>query len=62
MKFLMRKRFTFGPFYVTVNQAGKLSYGIKVGPVSHNFTRKTTSINTPGPGYVRHQHGKKTQR
>lgn len=56
MKFRARKRFTFGPFYVTVNQAGRMSFGIKVGPFSHNFTRRTSHIDTPGPGGFHHQH------
>jgi hypothetical protein len=62
VKFRARKTFRFGPFRVTLNQAGKLSYGIKVGPFSHNFTRNTTSIDTPGPGGFHHQHGRKGRR
>ena len=60
-RFYARKRFKVGPFYMTVNQAGRRSFGIKVGPISHNFSRKTTSINTPGPGGFRHQHGRKNR-
>lgn len=50
MRFRLRKTKRFGPFYVTVNQAGRLSFGIKLGRFSHNFTRRTTHIDTPGPG------------
>jgi hypothetical protein len=56
MKFRARKRFRFGPFYATVTQSGRWSFGIKIGPFSHNFTRRTSSIDTPGPGGLRHQH------
>lgn len=59
MKFRARKTFWIGPFYMTVNQAGRMTFGIKVGPFTHNFTRRTTSINTPGPGGFHHQHEKR---
>lgn len=58
MKFYARKTFRLGPLYATVTQSGRWSWGIKVGPFSHNFTRRTTSIDTPGPGGFRHQHGR----
>jgi hypothetical protein len=44
---------------MTLTQAGRRSYGIKIGPFTHNFTRRTTSIDTPGPGGFHHQHGRK---
>ncbi len=56
MRYRARKTFRLGPFYMTVTQSGARSYGIRVGPFSHNFTRKTTSIDTPGIGGFRHQH------
>lgn len=59
MRFRARKTFRFGPFRATVNQAGRWSYGIKLGPITHNFTRNTTSIDTAGPGGFHHQHGKR---
>ncbi|MEU7817047.1 DUF4236 domain-containing protein [Pseudonocardia sp. NPDC049154] len=61
MKFYARKRFTFGPLYATVTQSGRWSWGIKIGPFSHNFTSRTSSIDTPGPGGFRHQHGRKNR-
>lgn len=62
MRFYARKRLRFGPFYATVTQSGRWSWGIKVGAFSHNFTRRMTTIDTPGPGYLRHQHGKDHRR
>jgi hypothetical protein len=59
MRFRARKTFRFGPFYMTVNQSGRRSFGIKVWRFSHNFTRRTTHIDTPGPGGFHHQHGKR---
>lgn len=59
MRYYGRKTFRLGPFRATVNQAGRWSFAIKIGPVTHNFTRKTTSIDTPGPGGFRHQHGRR---
>ena len=52
-KFRARKTWRFGPFFVNVTQSGRRSYGIKLGPITHNFTRSTTSVNTPGPGGFR---------
>ncbi|OLM12118.1 hypothetical protein Ae505Ps2_2245 [Pseudonocardia sp. Ae505_Ps2] len=46
----------------TVNQSGRWSFAIKIGPVTHNLTRRTTSIDTPGPGGFHHQHGRGRRR
>lgn len=56
MRFRARKTFRFGPLYFTFTQRGFSSWGVKVGPFTHNVTRKTSSINTPGPGGFHHQH------
>lgn len=56
MEFRARKTFRFGPLYMTMTQAGRRSFGIKLGPFTHNFTRRRTSIDTPGPGGLVHQH------
>lgn len=61
MKFRARKTFRFGIFRATVTQSGRWSWGIKIGPFSHNFTRRTTSIDTPGIGSLHHQHGRRTR-
>lgn len=58
-KFRARKTWRFGPLYATVTQSGRWSWGIKVGPFTHNFTRNSTSVNTPGPGGFRKQWGKR---
>jgi hypothetical protein len=47
---------------MTLTQSGGRSFGIKLGPISHNFTRRTTSIDTPGPGGFHHQHGRRSER
>ncbi|MGH3570100.1 MAG: DUF4236 domain-containing protein [Pseudonocardia sp.] len=49
MRFRARTTFRFGPLRATVNQAGRWSFAIKIGPITHNLTRRTTSIDTPGP-------------
>jgi hypothetical protein len=59
MKFRARKTFRFGPLRMTVNQAGRVSWSIKVGPITHSLSRRTTSIDTPGVGGFTHQHGRK---
>ena len=61
MKFRMRKTFRFGPLFVNFSQRGFSSWGIKLGPFKHNFTRRTSSIDTPGPGGFHHRHGRKTR-
>ncbi|MCU1662046.1 MAG: hypothetical protein JWR58_2111 [Pseudonocardia sp.] len=50
MRFRAHKTFRLGPLYATATQSGRLSFGIKLGPITHNFTRNTRSIDTPGPG------------
>lgn len=62
MRFRARKTFRLGPLRATVNQSGRWSFAITVGPVTHNLTRRTTSIDTPGPGSFHHQHGRRTRR
>jgi hypothetical protein len=62
MRFRARKTFRFGPFYMTLTQSGGRSFGIKLGPITYNFTRRTTSIDTPGPGGFHHQHGRRSER
>lgn len=59
MKFRARKMFRFGPLYFTFTQRGFSSWGVRVGPFTHNFTRKTSSIDTPGLGGFHHQHGRR---
>lgn len=59
MKFRARKTFRLGPLFATFTQRGFSSWGIKVGRFTHNFTRRTSSIDTPGIGHVVHRHGRK---
>jgi hypothetical protein len=46
---------------MTITQSGGRSFGIKLGPITHNFTWNTTSIDSPGLGGF-HQHGRKGKR
>lgn len=50
MRFRLRGRKHFGPFYINYTQRGFTSWGIRLGPFTKNFTRGTSSIDTPGPG------------
>lgn len=59
MKFRGRKTFWVGPVFFTFTQSGFTSWGVGVGRFRHNFTRSTTSIDTPGFGSVHHQHGRR---
>ena len=62
MRFRARKTFRFGPFHATVNQAGRWSYSFRLWRYTYNFTRRTSSFDTPGPGGFHHQHGRKGNR
>lgn len=55
MKFRARKTFRFGPLRMTVNQAGRRSWSIRVWRYTYNITRNTSSFDTPGPGGFHHQ-------
>ncbi len=50
MRYRARKTLRLGPLFWTFTQRGFSSWGIKVGPFTRNFTRGSTSIDTPGPG------------
>lgn len=47
MKFRARKTFRFGPLRMTVNQAGRRSWSIRVWRYTYNITRNTSSFDTP---------------
>lgn len=34
------------------------SWGVKAWRFTHNVTRETSTFNTPGPGYLKHHHGR----
>jgi hypothetical protein len=44
-----RKTCRLGPLCATITPAGRWSFGITNGLISHHFTRRRTSIDTPGP-------------
>lgn len=50
MRFRARKTIRLGPIFFTFTQRGFSSWGIKIGPFTRNFTRGTSTIDTPGPG------------
>lgn len=52
MRFHARKRLRFGPFYVVLTEHGLTSWGIRVWRYTRNFTRGTSTFDTPGPGAV----------
>ncbi len=51
--FSARKTITVGPLFFRFTQNGFASWGIKVGRFTRNFTRDTTTLDTPGPGSLR---------
>lgn len=61
MKFRARKVIRLGPIFFTFTQRGFSSWGLKVGPFTRNFTRGTSTIDTPGIGSL-HFGGKKRGR
>lgn len=52
MRFRARKTRQFGPFRVTVNQSGKVTWGIKVWRYSWSHSTGEHHFNTPGWGHV----------
>lgn len=56
MRFRARKTLRLGPLFWTFTERGFSSWGIRIGRLRHNFTRSTSSIDTPGPGGFTHQH------
>jgi hypothetical protein len=50
MRFRARKTFRVGPLFFTFTQNGFSSWGIRIGPFTKNFTRGTSTIDTPGIG------------
>ena len=51
-RFRARKTFRLGPLFFTFTQRGFSSWGIRIGPFTHNFSRRSSSVDTPGPGSV----------
>jgi hypothetical protein len=47
LTFRMRPR--LGPFRFNLTRRGLASIAVKVGPVTRNLTRGTTTIDGPGP-------------
>lgn len=56
--FRARKTVRIGPLFWTFTQNGFTSWGIRVGPLTRNFTRGSTTIDTPGPGSL-HRPGRR---
>jgi hypothetical protein len=50
MKFRARKSRRIWPFRVTVNQSGKVTWGIKIWRYSWSHTTGEHRFDTPGPG------------
>ena len=49
MPFTFRKRLRLGPLVFNLGRNGFTSWGVKVGPMTWNATRRTTSVDLPGP-------------
>jgi hypothetical protein len=58
MRFRARKTFRLGPVFFVFTQSGFSSWGIRIGPWTHNITRGTHTIDTPGPGSL-HSRGRR---
>lgn len=52
MRFKMRRTRYFGPLRLTINQSGRVTWGLKIGPWSWSAATRKHTIDTPGPGYV----------
>jgi hypothetical protein len=50
IRFRARKTFRIWPFRVTVNQAGRVTWGIKVRRYSWSATTRRHTFDTPGLG------------
>lgn len=61
MRFRARKTVRLGPLFFTFTQSGFSSWGVKVGAFTHNFTRGSSTVDTPGPGSV-HWGGRRRRR
>ena len=49
-KFRYRKQLRLGPLYAWLTPSGVSSWGVKLGRFTHNISRGTTTVDTPGPG------------
>lgn len=63
MRVRYRARRRFGPFAINIAPGKRMlprvsSVAVKIGPVTRNLTRGTTSINTPGLGSVQLDSGR----
>lgn len=52
MKFYARRTFRPWPFRITVNQSGRVTWGLKVWRWSWSAATGKHTFDTPGPGYV----------
>lgn len=62
VKFRGRKTIWIGPIFIILTQRGFSSWGIGIGKFRHNFTRSTSSLDTPGFGSLHHQHRRRNPR
>lgn len=52
VRFRARKTVRVGPLFWSFTQSGFASWGVKVWRGTYNVTRRTWSIDTPGPGGI----------
>lgn len=58
-RFNVRHKFRLGPLFFWFTERGFQSWGVKFGRFTHNFSRGSTSVDTPGPGAIRHRRKRK---
>lgn len=56
MRFRLRKTVRLGPIFLRFSERGFSSWGVRLGRITHNVTRRRTTFDTPGPGSVQHDH------
>lgn len=64
MRFKGNKPIRVGALFIRLGLGGKrrfTSWGLKLGRYTYNATRRTSTFDTPGPGYVQHQHGRRSK-
>lgn len=59
MGFNLRRRFKLGPIFVNTRNGRITSWGFKLGRLSRNVTRRSTTVDTPGPGSYTYHHKRK---
>lgn len=62
MRFRLRGQWRLGPIFINHTKYRPTSWGIKLGRFHRNFTRGTTSVDTPGPGALHFRNRRRRSR